>query len=92
MLFCLHDWLTNTISYSQTNEDGCFSTEVNTKIFHRKHGDNYDFNLEAEAFLKESGTGRKKLILHFVENLLFYGHEMCLSLVFIYKIIEFIQS
>ncbi|NWT28579.1 A2ML1 protein, partial [Cardinalis cardinalis] len=41
----------------KTNEDGCFSTEVNTKIFHRKHGDNYDFNLEAEAFLKESGTG-----------------------------------
>ncbi|NWH94490.1 A2ML1 protein, partial [Aegithalos caudatus] len=41
----------------ETNEDGCFSTEVNTKIFHRKHGDNYDFNLEAEAFLKESGTG-----------------------------------
>lgn len=59
MLFCLCDWLTNKISYSQTNEDGCFSTEVNTKIFHRKHGDNYDFNLEAEAFLKESGTGRK---------------------------------
>ncbi|NWV59700.1 A2ML1 protein, partial [Malurus elegans] len=41
----------------ETNEDGCFSTEVNTKIFHRKHGDNYDFNLEAMAFLKESGTG-----------------------------------
>ncbi|XP_015474910.1 alpha-2-macroglobulin-like protein 1 isoform X2 [Parus major] len=41
----------------QTNEDGCFSTEVNTKIFYRKHGDNYDFNLEVEAFLKESGTG-----------------------------------
>uniref|UniRef100_A0A8U7M178 Uncharacterized protein n=1 Tax=Corvus moneduloides TaxID=1196302 RepID=A0A8U7M178_CORMO len=41
----------------ETDEDGCFSTEVNTKIFHRKHGDNYDFNLEAEAFLKESGTG-----------------------------------
>ncbi|XP_014742819.1 PREDICTED: alpha-2-macroglobulin-like protein 1 isoform X1 [Sturnus vulgaris] len=41
----------------ETNEDGCFSTEVSTKIFHRKHGDNYDFNLEAEAFLKESGTG-----------------------------------
>ncbi|NWS06103.1 A2ML1 protein, partial [Motacilla alba] len=41
----------------ETNEDGCFSTEVNTKIFHRKHGDNYDFSLEAEAFLKESGTG-----------------------------------
>ncbi|NXT61541.1 A2ML1 protein, partial [Chaetops frenatus] len=41
----------------ETNEDGCFSAEVNTKIFHRKHGDNYDFNLEAEAFLKESGTG-----------------------------------
>ncbi|XP_062343420.1 alpha-2-macroglobulin-like protein 1 [Cinclus cinclus] len=41
----------------ETNEDGCFSTEVNTKIFYRKHGDNYDFNLEAEAFLKESGTG-----------------------------------
>uniref|UniRef100_A0A8D2NX63 Alpha-2-macroglobulin-like n=1 Tax=Zosterops lateralis melanops TaxID=1220523 RepID=A0A8D2NX63_ZOSLA len=59
IVFCLHDWLTNAISYSQTNEDGCFSTEVNTKIFHRKHGDNYDFNLEVEAFLKESGTGRK---------------------------------
>ncbi|NWT73793.1 A2ML1 protein, partial [Prunella himalayana] len=41
----------------ETNEDGCFSAEVNTKIFHRKHGDNYDFNLEVEAFLKESGTG-----------------------------------
>ncbi|NWY20614.1 A2ML1 protein, partial [Aphelocoma coerulescens] len=41
----------------ETNEDGCFSTEVNTKIFHQKNGDNYDFNLEAEAFLKESGTG-----------------------------------
>ncbi|NXD24440.1 A2ML1 protein, partial [Spelaeornis formosus] len=40
----------------ETNEDGCFSTEVNTKIFHRKYGDNYDFNLEAEAFLRESGT------------------------------------
>ncbi|KAM4788544.1 alpha-2-macroglobulin-like protein 1 isoform 3-T3 [Cyanocitta cristata] len=41
----------------ETNEDGCFSTEVNTKIFHQKNGDNYDFNLKAEAFLKESGTG-----------------------------------
>ncbi|NXY13729.1 A2ML1 protein, partial [Atrichornis clamosus] len=41
----------------ETNEDGCFATEVNTKVFHRKHGDNYDFNLEAVAFLKESGTG-----------------------------------
>nr|XP_021389581.1 alpha-2-macroglobulin-like protein 1 isoform X2 [Lonchura striata domestica] len=41
----------------ETNDDGCFSTEVNTKVFLRKHGDNYDFNLEAEAFLKESGTG-----------------------------------
>lgn len=59
ILFCLHGCLTNTVSCFQTNEDGCFSTEVNTKIFHRKHGDNYDFNLEAEAFLKESGTGRK---------------------------------
>ncbi|XP_072782532.1 alpha-2-macroglobulin-like protein 1 isoform X2 [Taeniopygia guttata] len=41
----------------ETNNDGCFSTKVNTKVFLRKHGDNYDFNLEAEAFLKESGTG-----------------------------------
>lgn len=49
---------------------------MNTKIFHRKHGDNYDFNLEAEAFLKESGTGRKKKILHFVEKFLFYTYKM----------------
>ncbi|KAF1433696.1 Alpha-2-macroglobulin-like protein 1, partial [Spheniscus demersus] len=41
----------------KTNEDGCFATEVNIKIYHQKRGDNYDFNLEAVAFLKESGTG-----------------------------------
>nr|XP_009483689.1 PREDICTED: alpha-2-macroglobulin-like protein 1 [Pelecanus crispus] len=41
----------------QTNKDGCFATEVNIKIYHQKRGDNYDFNLEAVAFLKESGTG-----------------------------------
>ncbi|XP_071413479.1 alpha-2-macroglobulin-like protein 1 isoform X2 [Pithys albifrons albifrons] len=41
----------------KTNEDGCFATDVNIKNYHRKHGDNYDFNLEAVAFLKESGTG-----------------------------------
>ncbi|NXH68141.1 A2ML1 protein, partial [Hydrobates tethys] len=41
----------------ETNEDGCFATEVNIKIFHQKRGDSYDFNLEAVAFLKESGTG-----------------------------------
>ncbi|XP_039235939.1 alpha-2-macroglobulin-like protein 1 isoform X2 [Pipra filicauda] len=41
----------------KTNEDGCFATEVNIKNYHRKHGDKYDFNLEAVAFLKESGTG-----------------------------------
>ncbi|NXG39333.1 A2ML1 protein, partial [Dromaius novaehollandiae] len=41
----------------QTNEDGCFATEVNNKVYHQKHDDNYDFNLEAVAFLKESGTG-----------------------------------
>ncbi|NXF65444.1 A2ML1 protein, partial [Ciccaba nigrolineata] len=41
----------------ETNEDGCFATEVNIKIYHQKRGDNYDFNLEAVAFLKESGTG-----------------------------------
>ncbi|NXU86298.1 A2ML1 protein, partial [Xiphorhynchus elegans] len=41
----------------KTNEDGCFATEVNIKNYHRKHGDKFDFNLEAVAFLKESGTG-----------------------------------
>ncbi|KFV51025.1 Alpha-2-macroglobulin-like 1, partial [Tyto alba] len=41
----------------ETNEDGCFVTEVNIKIYHEKRDDNYDFNLEAVAFLKESGTG-----------------------------------
>ncbi|NXN54245.1 A2ML1 protein, partial [Rynchops niger] len=41
----------------KTNEDGCFATEVNLKIYHQKRGDNYDFNLEAVAVLKESGTG-----------------------------------
>ncbi|NXF11304.1 A2ML1 protein, partial [Smithornis capensis] len=41
----------------ETNEDGCFATEVNIKNYHRKQGDNYDFNLEAVAFLKEIGTG-----------------------------------
>ncbi|PKK22298.1 alpha-2-macroglobulin-like protein 1, transcript variant X2 [Columba livia] len=41
----------------ETNKDGCFGTEVNIQIYHQKHGDNYDFNLEAVAFLKESGTG-----------------------------------
>ncbi|NXQ95320.1 A2ML1 protein, partial [Sagittarius serpentarius] len=41
----------------ETNEDGCFSTEVNIKIYHQKRGESYDFNLEAVAFLKESGTG-----------------------------------
>ncbi|KFQ74132.1 Alpha-2-macroglobulin-like 1, partial [Phaethon lepturus] len=41
----------------ETNEDGCFATEVNIKFYHQKRGDNYDFNLEAVAFLKESGTG-----------------------------------
>ncbi|NXT41695.1 A2ML1 protein, partial [Pelecanoides urinatrix] len=41
----------------ETNEDGCFATEVNINIYHQKRGDNYDFNLEAVAFLKESGTG-----------------------------------
>ncbi|NXT25668.1 A2ML1 protein, partial [Syrrhaptes paradoxus] len=41
----------------ETNKDGCFGTEVNIKIYHLKRGDSYDFNLEAVAFLKESGTG-----------------------------------
>ncbi|XP_065696755.2 alpha-2-macroglobulin-like protein 1 isoform X3 [Patagioenas fasciata] len=41
----------------ETNKDGCFGTEVNIQIYHQKHGDSYDFNLEAVAFLKESGTG-----------------------------------
>ncbi|XP_061863712.1 alpha-2-macroglobulin-like protein 1 [Colius striatus] len=41
----------------ETNEDGCFATEVNIKIYHQKRGDSYDFNLEAVAFLTESGTG-----------------------------------
>nr|XP_009936177.1 PREDICTED: alpha-2-macroglobulin-like protein 1 [Opisthocomus hoazin] len=41
----------------ETNEDGCFATDVNIKIYHQKRGDNYDFNLEAVAFLKEGGTG-----------------------------------
>ncbi|XP_053925178.1 alpha-2-macroglobulin-like protein 1 isoform X2 [Cuculus canorus] len=41
----------------ETNKDGCFSTEVNIKFYHQKRADNYDFNLEAVAFLKESGTG-----------------------------------
>ncbi|NXO51473.1 A2ML1 protein, partial [Aramus guarauna] len=41
----------------ETNKNGCFDTEVNIKIYHQKRSDNYDFNLEALAFLKESGTG-----------------------------------
>ncbi|KAM6093515.1 alpha-2-macroglobulin-like protein 1 [Chlamydotis macqueenii] len=41
----------------ETNKDGCFATEVDIKFYHQKRGDNYDFNLEAVAFLKESGTG-----------------------------------
>ncbi|NWH24600.1 A2ML1 protein, partial [Grus americana] len=41
----------------ETNKNGCFDTEVNIKIYHQKRSDNYDFNLEAVAFLKESGTG-----------------------------------
>ncbi|KAM6292658.1 alpha-2-macroglobulin-like protein 1 [Porphyrio hochstetteri] len=41
----------------ETNKDGCFATEVNVKIYHQKRSDSYDFNLEAVAFLKESGTG-----------------------------------
>ncbi|XP_010216068.1 PREDICTED: alpha-2-macroglobulin-like protein 1 isoform X2 [Tinamus guttatus] len=40
----------------QTNKDGCFATEVNNNIYHQQH-DSYDFNLEAVAFIKESGTG-----------------------------------
>ncbi|NXD07213.1 A2ML1 protein, partial [Nothocercus nigrocapillus] len=41
----------------QTNKDGCFATEVNTEVYHQQHDDSYDFNLEAVAFIKESGTG-----------------------------------
>ncbi|XP_035168726.1 alpha-2-macroglobulin-like protein 1 [Oxyura jamaicensis] len=41
----------------KTNEDGCFTTEVHVKTYHQKRTDNYDFNLEAVAALKESGTG-----------------------------------
>ncbi|XP_061328272.1 alpha-2-macroglobulin-like protein 1 isoform X2 [Pezoporus flaviventris] len=41
----------------ETNEDGCFATDVNIKIYHQKRDDSYDFNLEVVAFLKESGTG-----------------------------------
>ncbi|NXJ96509.1 A2ML1 protein, partial [Corythaixoides concolor] len=41
----------------ETKKDGCFATEVNVKIYHQKRSDNHDFNLEAVAFLKESGTG-----------------------------------
>ncbi|NXS68241.1 A2ML1 protein, partial [Pandion haliaetus] len=41
----------------ETNKDGCFATKVNIQIYHQKRGDSYDFNLEAVAFLKESGTG-----------------------------------
>ncbi|XP_010179780.1 PREDICTED: alpha-2-macroglobulin-like protein 1 [Mesitornis unicolor] len=41
----------------ETNEDGCFATDVNIKVYHQKRGENSDFNLEAVAFLKESGTG-----------------------------------
>ncbi|XP_009985556.1 PREDICTED: alpha-2-macroglobulin-like protein 1 [Tauraco erythrolophus] len=41
----------------ETNKDGCFATEVNIKVYHQKRGDSHDFNLEAVAFLKESGTG-----------------------------------
>ncbi|XP_054243513.1 alpha-2-macroglobulin-like protein 1 [Indicator indicator] len=41
----------------ETDEDGCFATEVDIKVYHQKRGDSYDFNLEAVAFLKESGTG-----------------------------------
>uniref|UniRef100_A0A8C6JYY6 Uncharacterized protein n=1 Tax=Melopsittacus undulatus TaxID=13146 RepID=A0A8C6JYY6_MELUD len=41
----------------ETNEDGCFATNVNIKIYHQKRDDSYDFNLEVVAFLKESGTG-----------------------------------
>ncbi|NXI92519.1 A2ML1 protein, partial [Psophia crepitans] len=41
----------------ETNKNGCFDTEVNIKIYHQKRSDSYDFNLEAVAFLKESGTG-----------------------------------
>lgn len=55
----MRDCLTDTISLSQTNEDGCFATDVNIKIYHQKRDDSYDFNLEVVAFLKESGTGNK---------------------------------
>uniref|UniRef100_A0A8C3BCZ8 Alpha-2-macroglobulin-like protein 1 n=1 Tax=Cairina moschata TaxID=8855 RepID=A0A8C3BCZ8_CAIMO len=41
----------------KTNEDGCFTTEVHVKTYHQKRTDNYDFNLEVVAALKESGTG-----------------------------------
>ncbi|XP_010015515.1 PREDICTED: alpha-2-macroglobulin-like protein 1 [Nestor notabilis] len=41
----------------ETNEDGCFASDVNIKIYHQKRDDSYDFNLEVVAFLKESGTG-----------------------------------
>ncbi|KAI6079815.1 Alpha-2-macroglobulin-like protein 1 [Aix galericulata] len=41
----------------KTNEDGCFTTEVHIKTYHQKRTDNYDFNLEVVAALKESGTG-----------------------------------
>ncbi|NWS39564.1 A2ML1 protein, partial [Probosciger aterrimus] len=41
----------------ETNEDGCFATDVDIKIYHQKRDDSYDFNLEVVAFLKESGTG-----------------------------------
>ncbi|NXU52212.1 A2ML1 protein, partial [Turnix velox] len=40
----------------KTNKNGCFVTEVNLKIYHQKRGDNYDFNLEIVASLRESGT------------------------------------
>ncbi|XP_068022133.1 alpha-2-macroglobulin-like protein 1 [Melanerpes formicivorus] len=41
----------------ETDKEGCFATEVNIKAYLQKRADSYDFNLEAVAFLKESGTG-----------------------------------
>lgn len=57
---------------------------MHVKTYHQKRTDNYDFNLEVVAALKESGTGskKKKKNLHFVEGLFIYTLTICFPLGF----------
>lgn len=56
---------------------------MHVKTYHQKRTDNYDFNLEVVAALKESGTGsKKKIYICFVEGLFIYTLTICFPLGF----------